>query len=128
MTTATLSAAEVRDRVRAHAGADAELLVVAPASKVSKLEWLTNADDDARAEAAARVEDVAESAPAEEIETRVGDSDPIQAIEDALRDFRAEELILITRPGDDAYWLEEGSGREATKRFSLPVTHLMLEH
>jgi hypothetical protein len=34
--------------VRAHAGEDAELPVVAPASDISRLDWLTNADDDAR--------------------------------------------------------------------------------
>ena len=128
VTTATAPEAEVLDRVRAHAGADAQLLVVAPASKISKLDWLTNAEDDARAEAARRAEEVAESAPGEEIETRVGDSDPVQAIEDALRDFPADELILITRSDEDAGWLKEGSGKEAQNRFSLPVTHLVLEH
>jgi hypothetical protein len=37
--------------VRRLAGNDAEVLVVAPASGISRLDWLTNAEDDARAEA-----------------------------------------------------------------------------
>jgi hypothetical protein len=126
---ATTSIPEVglRERVRAHAGKDAELLVVVPASKISKLDWLTSAEDDARAEAARRAEEVAEAFPGDDIETRVGDSDPVKAIEDALREFPAEELIVITRPDEEAEWLEEGSGVAAQNRFSLPVTHLVVE-
>ena len=125
--TATVPDAELRERVRAHAGEDAELLVVVPASKISKLAWLTNAEDDARAEAAQRAEEVAEAVPGDDVEARVGDSDPLKAIEDALRDFPAEELIVFTRPDEEAEWLEEGSGEEAQHRFSLPVTHLVVE-
>jgi hypothetical protein len=119
--------AKLRERVRTHAGEDAELLVVAPASKISKLDWLTNAEDDARAEAARRADDVAEAVPGDDVETRVGDSDPVNAIEDALRDFPAEEVIVITRPDEEAEWLEEGSGEAVQNRFSLPVTHLVVE-
>jgi hypothetical protein len=125
--TTSIPEADLRERVRSHAGEDAELLVVAPASKISKLDWLTNAEDDARAEAAQRAEEVAEGGPGDDVETRVGDSDPVKAIEDALREFPAEELIVITRPDEEAAWLEEGSGVAAQNRFSLPVTHLVVE-
>ena len=40
--TASVPAAALRTSVRAHAGEDAELLVVAPASDISRLDWLTN--------------------------------------------------------------------------------------
>jgi hypothetical protein len=50
--TASVPAADLRASVRAHAGEDAETLVVAPASDISRLDWLTNADDDARTDAA----------------------------------------------------------------------------
>ena len=125
--TTSIPEADLRERVRAHAGEDAELLVVAPASKISKLDWLTNAEDDARAEAAQRAEEVAEAGPGDDVEARVGDSDPVNAIEDALREFPAEELIVITRPDEEAEWLEQGSGVAAQNRFSLPVTHLVVE-
>jgi hypothetical protein len=39
----------------------------------------------------------------------------------------AEELIVLTRPDEEVDWLEEGSGEEAQKRLSLPVTHLVVE-
>jgi hypothetical protein len=124
--TTSVPEAELRERVRAHAGEDAELLVVVPASNISKLDWLTNAEDDARADAAQLAEEVADGVSREGVETRVGDSDPVKAVEDALSDFPAEELIVITRPGEEAEWLEEGSGAPVQNRFSLPVTHLVV--
>jgi hypothetical protein len=33
---------------------------------------------------------------------------------------------VITRAGEEADWLEEGSGATAQNRFSLPVTHLVV--
>lgn len=58
--TASVPETELRERVRAHAGEDAEVLVVVPASNISKLDWLTNAEDDARADAAQLAEEVAD--------------------------------------------------------------------
>ena len=125
--TASVPAAELRTSVRAHAGEDAEMLVVAPASGISRLDWLTNAEDDAHTDAAKRADELAEAAPTDDIESRVGDSDPVQAIEDALRTFAADELIIVTLPDEDADWLEKGSAETALNRFSLPVTHLIVE-
>jgi hypothetical protein len=48
--TASVPATALRESVRAHAGEDAETLVIAPASDISRLDWLTNADSDARTE------------------------------------------------------------------------------
>ena len=114
----------LRDLVRSHAGADAEMLVVAPASELSRLDWLTNAEDDARSEAAALAGTTADATPTEDVEARVGDSDPVKAIEDALRTFAADEILVVAHPDDQAGWLEEGSGATAEARFSLPVTRV----
>jgi hypothetical protein len=116
----------LRDLVRSRAGDDAEMLVVAPASDISRLDWLTNAEDDARAEAANVAEKTAEATPTDDVEARVGDSNPVKAIEDALRTFPADEILVVTRPDEEAGWLEEGSGKEAQQRFSLPVTHVTI--
>lgn len=124
--TVSVPADDLRATVLAHAGDDAELLVVAPASGISRLDWLTNAEDDARTDAAERAERLARAAPTDQVDTQVGDSDPVQAIEDALRDFPADELIIATLPDDDAGWLEVGSAQTAFSRFSLPVTHLIV--
>ena len=114
----------LRDLVRSHAGADAEMLVVAPASELSRLDWLTNAEDDARSEAAALAGKAAEATPSEDVEARVGDSDPVKAIEDALRTFAADEILVVAHPDDQAGWLEEGTGATVQARFDLPVTRI----
>jgi len=61
------------------------------------------------------------------VETEVGDTDPVQAIEDALRRFPADEVIVVTRPGDEASWLEKDSAEAASERFGVPVTHLVVD-
>ncbi len=101
-----------------------ELKVVVPAVKQSRLQWLTNADDDAREEA----EDAAvvvDEATSDSVEAEAGDSDPLQAAEDALADFEADELVVVTRPDEEATWLEEGRAEDIEQRFpSLVVTRL----
>ena len=111
----------LHDLVRSRGGGDAEMLVVAPASEISRLDWLTNTEDDARTEAASLAVKTAEATPTEDVEARVGDSSPVKAIEDALREFPADEVLVVTRPDNDASWLEEGSGETAQTRFRLPV-------
>jgi hypothetical protein len=120
----------MRDRVRAHAAPEeAEVRVVAPASDISPLDWLASDEDSARAEAAGIAADAGRAvAPeTEAVEARVGDTDPVQAIEDALREFPADELIVVTPPGEDAGWLEKDAAEEAFARFNLPITHLVVE-
>src|SRR5262249_47707629 len=124
VTTSTDPEADVERVVRAHSGKDAEVHVVAPASKLSPLDWLTNAEDDARADAAKRADAAATAAPGRP-ETHVGDVHPPQAIEDARRMSPADEIVVLTAPDEDASWLEAGLGDEARKRFSLPVRHLV---
>ena len=45
----------------------------------------------------------------------IGDGDPIQAIEDALRTFRPDELIVSTHPAGRSHWLERGRRREGAR-------------
>ena len=122
--TTEVTDAALQTLVHSRGGDDAEMLVVAPAAKISPLDWLTNAEDDARAEAASLADSTAEATPTANVEGRVGDSDPVQAIEDALRTFHADEVLIVTRPDDQAAWLEEQSGETAEARFPLPVTHV----
>ena len=103
-----------------------ELRVVVPAVKQSRLQWLTNADDDAREEAedaAASIDD----ATSDDVEAEAGDPDPLQAAEDALAEFEADELVVVTRPDEEATWLEEGRAADIEKRFlGLKVTRLVV--
>jgi GABA permease len=90
------------------------------------VEWLTSDEDAARADAAQRADQAAKAIPSSNVEATTGDVDPLQAIEDALREFHADEIVVVTRPEDDASWLESGSGEEAEERFPVPVTHLVV--
>jgi hypothetical protein len=106
-----------------------EVRVVAPAVEQSWLQWLTNAEDDARAQAERTAEELAAAAEAdaEHVEVEVGDSDPLLAVEDALRTFDADEIVVVTRTGEDASWLEEGAAETIAARFpALPVTTIEL--
>jgi hypothetical protein len=103
--------------------------VVAPAVKQSRLQWLTNEEDAARAEAERTAEELASAAEgdAEHVEAEVGDSDPLLAVEDALRTFDADEIVVVTRTGEDASWLEEGAAETIAQRFpQLPVKTIEL--
>jgi hypothetical protein len=103
-----------------------ELRVVVPAVKQSRLQWLTNADDDAREEAedaAASIDDATSGA----VQAAAGDSDPLQAAEDALAEFAADELVIVTRPDEEATWLEEGRAAAIERSFpGLKVTRLVV--
>jgi hypothetical protein len=103
-----------------------ELRVVVPAVKQSRLQWLTNADDDAREEAEDAAESIAD-ATSESVQAEAGDSDPLQAAEDALAEFDADELVVVTRPDEEATWLEEGRAADIARSFpGLEVTRLVV--
>src|SRR5919109_1509498 len=92
---------EVRRAIEARQQVDdVSVLVVAPAAGVGPLRWLTGDEDEARAEAAEVAGRAAEAIDAE-VQTEVGDSDPLLAVEDALRSFPADEIVLAGNAGDD---------------------------
>jgi hypothetical protein len=57
----------------------------------------------------------------------IGDGDPLQAIDDALRTFAPDELIISTHPEGRSHWLERGVVSGARERFALPVTHVVVD-
>ncbi len=59
---------------------------------------------------------------------RVGDTNPLLAIEDALREFPADELVIATQPADQSTWLERNLVHDARTRFApLLVTHVIVD-
>ena len=124
--TAPIAASVIRARLAEIVEGDVEIEIVAPASEIGRLDWLTNAEDDARADAAVRAVGVAEAMPGNSAVALVGDTSPVQAIEDALRAWPADRVIVVTRPDEDAGWLESGAGKAAQERFAVPVTHLTI--
>lgn len=127
--TTSIDREALRSRVREHTGDGGEIKVVAPASDVSPLQWLATDEDKARDEAAAVAREArrAVEPEAERVEAEVGDTDPVQAIEDALRTFPAEEIILVTRSDEKAGWLEKDADAEVSERFGIPLTRLVVD-
>jgi hypothetical protein len=59
---------------------------------------------------------------------RVGDSDPVVAIEDQLAEFDADEIVIVTQPESEAAWLEGDLFERARRKFEPPITHVTVEH
>jgi len=109
-------------------GVDEHVLVVVPALNSPLKHW-TSDEDGAREAAQERLETSLAAMRAAGIDAsgEVGDSDPLQAIEDALRTFAPDELIISTHPPDRSHWLERGVVAGARERFALPVTHVVVD-
>jgi GABA permease len=116
---------EIRERSR---GRDARVLVVCPALNSPLRHWVSD-EDDARASAQTRLDASLESMRAVGLDANgeIGDGDPIQAIEDAVRTFQPDELIISTHPAGRSHWLERGVVEKARERFDLPVTHVVVD-
>ena len=125
VTTAVADESELRDEL---AGAD-RVRVVAPAAKISKLDWLTGAEDDARAEADRAAQTAAEAALGQasvEVDPTSQNTDAAQDVEDALRTFDADEIVVVTRSGEDTTWLEDDALQKAVNESGVPVRHIEL--
>ena len=57
----------------------------------------------------------------------VGDGEPLQALEDGLRLFDADEIVISTHPEGRSHWLEKGVVQAAKARFSVPITHVVVD-
>lgn len=116
---------EIRERSE---GRHAVVLVVCPALNSPLRHWVSD-EDEARSAAKRRLDASLESMRAVGLDARgeIGDGDPLQAIEDALRTFRPDELIISTHPEGRSHWLERGVVDRARERFALPVTHVVVD-
>jgi hypothetical protein len=118
---------EVKNRTR---GKTAEVFVVVPAMASSRLEHLAHDVDAAINEARARLDASLTAMAAQGLSARgeVGDHhDPNAAIEDALRAFPADEVIISTHPPERSKWLERGVVERARSEVPLPVTHVVVD-
>jgi hypothetical protein len=125
VTTTVAEEPELHDAI---ADAD-EVRVVAPAAKVSRLAWLTGAEDDARAEADRAAQSVAEAALGEadvSVDPTSQNTDAAQDVDDALRTFHPDEVVVVTRGGEESTWLEDDALRKAVEDSGVPVRHVEL--
>jgi hypothetical protein len=125
----TVGGEALRDVIREKSeGYREQVLVVCPALNSPLRHWASD-EDPARRQAQARLdrslarlEELGISARGE-----VGDSEPLQAIEDALRTFGPDEVIISTHPEGRSHWLEKGVVRGARQRFAVPITHVVVD-
>ena len=88
-------------------GDEAVTMVVVPQVRQSRLQWLANDEDRAHDVAQRASERLAADTPGTTVAAEAGDSDPLLAIQDALARFDADEIVVVTRPEEDASWLEQ---------------------
>jgi hypothetical protein len=96
------ASAESAQRIADLAGTPKDVRVVVPVPSHRLDRWLS-AEDDARREAQARLARSAGALVAAglPVSGSVGDHDPAQALEDELRDFPADEVVLLIANGKD---------------------------
>ncbi|HUK94214.1 MAG TPA: hypothetical protein VLU96_04080 [Gaiellaceae bacterium] len=114
-------------RLRDHAaGRTTEAFVVAPALGSRLARWTS--DEKAYAQATERLEATVRLLDRSGLRAagHVGSHDPLQAADDGLREFHADEVLFVTGADDQANWLEEGVVDEARTRYAVPVTHIVV--
>jgi nucleotide-binding universal stress UspA family protein len=104
---------------------DAEVMVVSPALTDSPLRFWVSDADAAIEHAESTVEETVERLDEEGVDAvgDTGESDPMQALEDALATFDADRVVVFTHPEAERDYLEEGFVEEAEHRLGVPVIH-----
>jgi GABA permease len=125
----TVGGAELMDAIgeRARSGRT-RFLVVCPAL-TSRLRTWTSDEDGARSAAQRRLETTLARLASAGIEAQgaIGDLDPLVAMEDAVRTFHPDEIVVSTHPEGRSNWLERGVVAAARERFDLTVTHVVVD-
>ncbi len=119
--------AEIQNRCK---GRTSEILVVVPALPGSRIEHWTSDVDGAVDKARARLDESLRRMDAAGINARgqVGDHhEPNASLEDALRAFPADEVIISTHPPERSRWLERGVVAKARDEVPLPITHVVVD-
>jgi hypothetical protein len=100
-----------------------EVMIIAP-TLPGRWEWATSDTDRATEQADERLgavlghlEELGASASG-----RVGADDPLTALEDAIRAFQPDHLLIGLRPQDRAGWQERGLLDRVQQRLRLPMT------
>ncbi|HEV8686943.1 MAG TPA: hypothetical protein VGQ84_06680 [Gaiellaceae bacterium] len=125
----TVGGRKLLDTLRERAeGVREEVFVVAPALNSPLRHWASD-EDPARAQAQLRLEDSLARLREAGVNARgeVGDSEPLQALEDALRTFAPDEIVISTHPPGRSHWLEKGIVEAARQRFAVPITHVVVD-
>lgn len=124
----TLTGSELRDRILGSGGEHVEVDVLAPVLTSRVHLGVTDIDrelDDARE----RLRRSLAWARAQRIHARgeVGSTSPVVAIEDELRAFGADEVIVVTHPRERETWQERDELERLRDELDVPITHLVVD-
>jgi nucleotide-binding universal stress UspA family protein len=125
----TVGGGALRERILDRSeGYTTEVLLVCPALNSPLRHWASD-EDDARRQAQERLEASLERLREVGIEAKgeIGDGDPLQAIEDGIRTFGPDEVIISTHPEGRSHWLERGVVSGARARFAVEITHVVVD-
>jgi GABA permease len=107
---------------------DVDFHLVVPALNSHLRHWLSDTDD-AVSDARRRGEDALAVLKSHglPISVEIGDSVPLLAIEDALAQSPADEIVISTLPANRSHWLEHNLADLARGRFDVPVRHVIAD-
>ena len=128
MRVVVVSSAELDPETLAqHVAVDDEVHVVVPAVEQSRLQWLANDEDDARAEGARVAAALEEAVPGEAATADVRPDLPRQLVLDAIAEHRPARVIVALRDGEESTWLEQGELEELPSEIEgIPLVHIRI--
>jgi hypothetical protein len=105
-----------------------ELRVVAPVL-ISRVKYAMSDIDTELGLARRRLDDSIRWAQSEgfEVSGEVCSDGPLVAIEDQLRKFAADEIVISTHPHERSNWLEAGVVERARTELDIPITHVVVD-
>jgi hypothetical protein len=123
----TVEAESLYETIRARANGGAELFVVAPALNSRLRHWVSDVDE-ARAAAEDRLAKFLGRLLRSGFHARgcVGDSDPLQAMTDALRQFPADEIVIATHPRERSNWLARDLLGRSRRQHTQEIVHVVV--
>jgi hypothetical protein len=123
-----LAGDELRAKIDRPEAGRTEVDILAPVL-TSRLHYTVSDIDSALVEARARLGRSMMWAHQHGIDARgeVGDPNPTTALEDELRDFGADEVIVVTHPEQRETWQEQAELERLRRELDVPVTHVIVD-
>ena len=122
------TAPELCASVRGYLGADrVDALVIAPAHGSPDTQWYID-EDAARADATQRLRACVACLTGDGIRAsgQLSDPNPVQAIADALYEFPADEILIVTAPQRPSNWLHQNVIDRTRRSFEQPIAHVAM--
>jgi hypothetical protein len=109
--------------VRKLLDAASDILVITPVLP-GRLQWLASDTDRARHQADARLDTLLGQFEEMDLPAagRVGDETPLTALDDAVRGFAPDHILIALRSSQNDDWQERGLLDQVRRRFGLPLT------